>query len=611
LAWAWYSYPGVVLAFFLLMEAAVEGSDLLPDPLGYLRSGAWAFDAGLTQRIWLPLEGAPAVPRLLWIPLVLSAAGALSVRLFQALERGLSRRYQQQGYSQSDDRALLHARLLATFLAINTFFWFVDPLQGLLGPHGAQVQRSLVLCLTAVALFRGWSRDQAMYRRESVSDSLRRQLHDLPGLDAALDGRQLEALSPQEVFTLVKALPAVGRQQARALYQGVMTEMLRSGRLERATSLLELADLRQTLGLDDADHHAVVSLLAEEQPHLLDRDRLQRQGDALRRAAAVEAIDELLRVAGVAVLQPANLPPALQERLDQLRAEVGLDQEQWLAVLGSFGPRGEVERQRLEGLRASWLTEEGLRALLTQLACSDPLLRPLAQVMTRRAQLLGEELAARLQAAGLDPLPSVVPPAGDLKQVMDLLWRDPDPDTAGWVLMLARERDPERAARYLQDPRSGLPDSAFLLSQRRGEIDPDRDEFSSLVASQLFADLSPEGLLWVARQGHLLTLTPGQMAMDKGDAGDWLAVVIAGDVRLQSAAGQQVVLDVGSSVGEMAVITGAPRSQRVAAGPEGACLFVVPRESFEELLRRSRLFGRELLAQLAERLTNTASVLAK
>ena len=60
----------------------------------------------------------------------------------------------------------------------------------------------------------------------------------------------------------------------------------------------------------------------------------------------------------------------------------------------------------------------------------------------------------------------------------------------------------------------------------------------------------------------------------------------------------------------MGVIRGEPRIVSVQAGPEGARLFVLPAQSFEELLRRSRRFGRGLLAHLAERLASEGPVLA-
>ena len=95
------------------------------------------------------------------------------------------------------------------------------------GEIGDTLVRYSVLALHQSVFFRGWKRGQhAVYRRESTSDNLRKKLRDLPGLDAALDGRSLEALTPDEVFTLVKALPAIGQQKGKQIYADVMTEML-------------------------------------------------------------------------------------------------------------------------------------------------------------------------------------------------------------------------------------------------------------------------------------------------------------------------------------------------------------------------------------------------
>jgi hypothetical protein len=265
LAWAWYSYPGLVLAFFLLMELIGRGCGLPDHPLGYLRSGHWALDRGLAGRIWQPLPPLGSLPRLLIIPLALTVAAWISVLLWRAVERFLHRRAAAAGHPAPREQAITRTRLLASFLALNLFFWFSDPLQGLLGLNGGQLERSLVQLLSALALFRGWPRDQAIYRREATSESLRRQLRNLPGLEPALDGRRLEALTPEEVFTLVKALPAVGRFRARSIYGEVMAEMLRLGRTKNPQDLRELRELRelrQVLHLDDDDHDAALATLA-------------------------------------------------------------------------------------------------------------------------------------------------------------------------------------------------------------------------------------------------------------------------------------------------------------------------------------------------------------
>ena len=605
LAWAWYSYPGLVFGFFLLMESTLNGAGFENNQLGYLRSGAWAFDAGLPHRAWLPLIDAVPMPRILLIPLSLTLAATASVWLFRGLEWALSDRYQREKDTQHADRAIQHSRLIATFVAINGFFWFVDPLQGALGADGGQLIRSLVLIFMSIWLFRSWRRDQSTYRRESASDSLRRQLHDLPGLELALDGRSLDALSPDEVFTLVKALPAVGIQQGRVFYREVMVEMLRTGRLETASALLELQELRQTLQLEDVDHHAVIRELAEDQPDLLDHDNFQRQTDDLRREAVTEGLEDLLRITGLEVLDLPKLQPNLLERIDRLRLDCGLDDNDWQMMLKRFGPRGEFERERLNQQRNLWIEEAALEASLKQLAVIDPMLRPLKRALTLRLDDRRQLLQPRLLAAGMDALPVQVAAAGDLQATFELLWRDPDPDTAGWVLMLERERYPHQVARRLQDPREGLSNSAFLTSQRLGEADPNRDEYSVLASSSLFADLLPAGLLWVAQHGFMHSFSEGDIVMEKGAESDCLALVIDGDLQLRTLTGNDVVLGTGATVGEMGLIRNEPRAATVIAGPNGARLFILPSHTFEDLLHRSWAFNRGLLAQLAQRLAIT------
>ncbi|MEB3360716.1 MAG: hypothetical protein VKI42_01175 [Synechococcaceae cyanobacterium] len=80
LAWAWYSYSGLGLAFFSLMEWSGDGHDRWVHPLGDLRSGPGALDRHLISRAWQPLPRLGPLPRLVMIPLVLSAATWPSLR---------------------------------------------------------------------------------------------------------------------------------------------------------------------------------------------------------------------------------------------------------------------------------------------------------------------------------------------------------------------------------------------------------------------------------------------------------------------------------------------------------------------------------------------------
>ena len=604
LRWAWYSYPGLVLAFFLLMEWSGHGASQLVHPLGYMRSGLWAVDRGLVERAWSPLPHLGPLPRVVVIPLALTVAAGLSVALWRGVERLLRRHGARQGLPVAEERAALRTRLLATFVAINSFFWFVDPLQGLFGPPGGQLVRSLVLLLTSIGLYRGWGRDQATYRRESTSDSLRRQLRELPGLEPALDGRSLEALSPEEVFTLVKALPAVGRFQARQVYGEVMAEMVRTGQMDQAESLLELRELRQSLRLDDDDHHAVVNLLAKEHPDLLGKTNLERQRDDLLLDVAHANLQDLLLRHGLTVLDREGLSPRQGEELDRLRRASGLTPEAWEAVVERFGPQGEVERQRLAALEAVWREEAGLLAWLDTQVARDSPLRPLQRVLLRRVDDLGRQLAPRLAAAGLAPLPASVAAEGDPRRVFDLLWRDPDPDTAAWVLMLERRRHPDQVGGRLRDPRPGLAQSPFLLAQLRAEPLEDQPELDALTDWPMFADLLPGQLVWLAQQGHLQDLAAGELVLEQGARSDHLGLVLAGEVRVRAAGRARVTRGPGEANGEIGVLTHQPRTASVLAGPEGCRLFVLPAAAFEELLRRSDSFSRTLLAQLAERLAD-------
>lgn len=607
LEWAWYSYPGLVWAFFELLERMDGDVSSQADELIYLRSGLWAYDAGLPGRALDPLFPQLPLPNLVAVPLALGLAAWLSVALFRGLARLHQRNYERLGKREAASLAASHTRLIATFTAVNIFFWFADPSQGAFGPAGGQLIRSLVLTVSAIWLFRGWGRDQATYRRESSSESLRRQLKDLPELAAALDGRSLAELSPQEVFTLAKALPAVGLQRSRDIYRGVVADMLSTGRIEQAASLLQLQDLRQTLQLEAQDHHEAMRWLAQEQPGLLQLDARERQVDDLRKEAVAEAIEDLLSTAGIDVIDPSNLQPALAERLDQLRSSCGLSEEAWAETLESFGPKGGLERQRLNRLLLDWQNQAALLTLLKQEASRDALLRPLLLAMELRVQGLVQLLAPRLAAAALPPLPLQMAAEGSLEAAFDLLWEDPDPDTAGWVLMLERQRYPERLPRRLQHSRQGLASSPFLDIQRQGEPHPDANEFPYLAASPLFADLPPAGLVWVASQGEIHQWQPGEVVVEEGAISDALGVVLAGSGRVSLQDGALVILGPGETIGEMGVITGAPRSQTVKAGPEGLRAFQVPCESFEELLHRSRYFSRGLLRQLAERLTASRS----
>ena len=599
LRWAWYSYPGLVLMFFELMMQ-VEAHLAPPNAqLSYLRYGKWAFDASLTSRALDPLNSLLPLPKLLAVPLLLSLGAWLSVRVFSAIEGRLQRGLTRIGYPDPSELAISRTRLLATFLAVNSFFWFVDPTQGAMGPHGGQWIRSLVLTVSAIVLFRGWGRDQATYRRESASDSLRRQLKDLPGLEAALDGRQLDQLPAQEVFTLAKALPLALRSQMTTIYRGVVRDMLDTGRLDQASALVQLAELRDALDLSTDDHLEVMRVLAEEEPALQGLDQRERQLEELRREALADALEQLLGAANVEVLNPGQLRPELRQQLERLQANSGLEAESCQAVLSRFAPEGDIAQQRLQQ-RCQRLTQElGLQRLLEQEGQRNALFNPLAVAMGLKVAATLELVQQHRPKGELAEMLRNVSAAGSLEEAFAMLWLDPDPDTAGWTLMLQRTLQPAQVAINNLPPRPGLGSSPFLQAQLAAEPEAAHPALVHLATSTSFADLPPAGLIWVLNNSSLRHATAGELLRRSGEPSSALLLILQGGAVVQSNSDQQQELGPDQTIDAQALMRQDASNDSIIAGSQGAELLVFPKEAFEALMQRSNQFTCALLRQLS------------
>jgi hypothetical protein len=383
-----------------------------------------------------------------------------------------------------------------------------------------------------------------------------------------------------------------------------MEDLLRKGRISRAASLLQLQELRQSLHLEDQDHHRVVRELSASEPRLLTVDGLERQRESLRRDAAQESVEELMQVAGMEVLDPNALSAAQRERLEQIRLNSGVDAEQWDSVLQAAGPEGPRQQELLHHRTEQLRRLRALQVVLAREATADPLVRPLARALELRHQTLEESQPWRPggpwpQDSGDDD--DYQGPA-DLADALDLLWKDPDPDTAAWVLLLERERCPERVQARLADPRIGLGSSAFLEAMRGDERNDDLAGLPVLASCALFEDLAPAGLLQVAAKGEWRQWLPGQVVLRVGDPSDGSGVVIRGQALVRAPGAGLITLGPGQVLGEMGVISGAPRSADVMAGGEGLELFWLGTAAFETLLQNSRGFTHGVLEQLVERL---------
>ena len=651
MAWAWYSYPGLILAFFLLIRSDAPAGAFAAG-VDYLRDNLFAYDGRLAAMAWQPFlpEGWPPVPRLLAMPALLSTGGVLSERLFHRIEQLQQRQLRAAAPELAKERAIHRTRLLASFAAINTYFFFKGTLLDDGSPLGSLELHLVVVAISSVWLYRSWDRDRGVYERESTSTSLRRRLARLgPQLEPLLAGRQLDDLSPGEVFVLANALPVQEASQRRSIYLDVLRDLISQGRLERTASLRALVDLRNSLGLDDGDHQNALEILSSEDSRFNSLSSEDLAGLTLCRNAAAQEIEDLLLLSGSTVLDPDRLDGHGRQRLERIRAESGLDEATWEALLIDFAPGSHYGRtqldQRLQTVALAVARRESLSALTQRLPLAAPLVLSLDRGIARFLPDLVGLVRSSLSAAA-DPRPDQdclallrslstnvlaflasedatttaitawldgKPPVAALRSaaglpapasVLEELWLHPDPDVALWALMVLRKLDADRAQRLHQTPRAGLPASEALTAFLQGQELPGRALLDAIADQPLIQRLEPCTLLDLQRLCRLQHWRQGDaIALPEGG----VLILVAGgcEHRRSLLPGSVPTLLVAHGVGSIVGLADyfGDRSSgpalRLVAAAEGCSALVCSRTGFSELLDVSPIFEQSLIRELA------------
>jgi CRP-like cAMP-binding protein len=131
-----------------------------------------------------------------------------------------------------------------------------------------------------------------------------------------------------------------------------------------------------------------------------------------------------------------------------------------------------------------------------------------------------------------------------------------------------------------------------------------------LKGCELFENQPPEVLKAVVMQGKRLELGPGDILFRQGDQGDQLYIVKSGVLEVLTKQADSVELTpvayigAGEVLGELALLTGSPRSATVRS-PEHAELFTVDKPVFLDLMISLPTFARNLCLVLAKRLEAT------
>ena len=251
-----------------------------------------------------------------------------------------------------------------------------------------------------------------------------------------------------------------------------------------------------------------------------------------------------------------------------------------------------------------------LLPLLSALPVDDPQQRQVAALVqampTTVQRQLGQPVQALL-AAALPPgvLPQLSPPP--VQAVLETLWRDPDPDTAMWVLWVQDQWDPQRAAQLRRTARPGLPTHPQLDALISGRPLPLERRLRQLLRVPLIAALPPAALLTMARSGAERELEPAEPLFRVGESADLVAILVEGHCevwRVLPSGEHEPVADLGpgDSIGELAFFSQQRRRSEVLAAAGGATLLCFRSHEFETLLLQAPEYSRELSRRLAIRL---------
>jgi len=359
-----YGYVGLLLGFFIYYYLYAGDFD-------YLFSGAWLREENVLGTLFSPgfylANQSIAIPKLAAIPLTLVTFVSLSYFSLSAFENWYQRYCKRSPQPISKQQATHTIFSLCTFFCFNAFFFFGS--RSLLNAFPFYVHllfNGLIVLISTLWLSRTLGRSSELYTRESLANSLRRQLGKLTiDFSRFLEGRSMADLKAEEVYVLAKVLPGVNQEQSLQVYKGVLRETLEQGNADSASSLDVLRPIRQELNIKDEDHFTVLTELSSVEPDLLDPRKRRTRESQLRIESYRQALASML-------LDLVDSGMSLQEALQRQRKQI-----QFLKL--EYGMTSEEEEEVLSQILAGEKTTilrkaEVLLEQMRQLANRDRVL---------------------------------------------------------------------------------------------------------------------------------------------------------------------------------------------------------------------------------------------
>lgn len=262
-----YGYLAMVIAFYLYYYLYAGNWD-------YYFTGAWTHEDDQISKLFdtgFYISGvAIPIPKLIAVFITFFVLVAIFVLLGITLEH-LYRRYRSRPGRPVSKLQAQH--IIFTLFTITSFWTFFSygarPSLNRLPTYPLLAFNALVVVVGSMWMFRTFGRTYAQYERESMSSSLRKQLHKLKLSPSQLGGRSLDQLTADEVYTLVKVLPNFSQTLRQQTYAGVLTDLLEQKVIDVAGSYSFLEKLRQELQIDDMEHFTAIEGIATLQPELL------------------------------------------------------------------------------------------------------------------------------------------------------------------------------------------------------------------------------------------------------------------------------------------------------------------------------------------------------
>lgn len=269
-----YGYLGMVIAFYLYYFLYAGNWD-------YYFTGAWTHEEDQVANVFdigfYLYDQAIHIPKAIAVFITFGVLIAITVAIGLILEKLCRRFITWRGRPISAEQAQHIAFTIFTVASFWTFFSYgARPSLNRLPLYPLLAFNALIVLVGSMWLYRTIRRSRSQYERENMAMSLRKQLHKLP-IDAnLLEGRSLDELTPDEIYTLVKVLQGVTQQLRLQTYSGVVLDLLQQQAIDASDSFEFFRKLREDLQLKDTDHFATLEAIAATNPELLVSSRTQR-----------------------------------------------------------------------------------------------------------------------------------------------------------------------------------------------------------------------------------------------------------------------------------------------------------------------------------------------